>query len=609
MKRVLTITVCLLICINICVSAEDVRPVIDGIINWKKAGQENLLSDAFLENAGETAGDWFIIAMGRYGCEEDFDKYLAVIRQKVIERYEVKGKLHPTKATEWHRIGLAVLAAGGNPEKMGTEENPINLISDGTYNRGKTASLGRQGINGWIWGLIMLDSMRYPVPEGAYYSREDIITQIMCRQLSDGGFALTGENADTDITAMVLTALAPYYDSATEYTYKNAKTGESVTKTVRQVSDEALAVLSEIQTDDGDYCSWGTQNAESTAQVLVALCSLGIDPESDGRFIKNGNTLIDGIRKYRMPDGGFAHSYEKDNKNPEAEPGKSNSMASVQVMCGLTAYHRYVNNMRPLYDFRDEKNFAENKMTAEAEINSGEGNEYKEKEILPENEQKPEEKEKIFFTDEDIQMYNALPEEITTENYVTVTALLDKIKASEEFEGKTEILNNLETAMSKVAVINSEIDAINNEVREKLYPFDKITLKDRETVYDIVGRIEKLSDYDRAKILNAEDIRKALVQVNNLQRAAVITGILICLVPVMCIYVFLRIKKRRKQKLFDAMQAEVGGQAVLGRQVKVTTPWLTERHGYDPTYINLPCACDVYICFLENKKTQKTKIV
>ncbi len=28
---------------------------------------------------------------------------------------------------------------------------------------------------------------------------------------------------------------------------------------------------------------------------------------------------------------------------------------------------------------------------------------------------------------------------------------------------------------------------------------------------------------------------------------------------------------------------EVGGQAVLGRQSKPTTPWLTERHGYDPT--------------------------
>ncbi len=28
---------------------------------------------------------------------------------------------------------------------------------------------------------------------------------------------------------------------------------------------------------------------------------------------------------------------------------------------------------------------------------------------------------------------------------------------------------------------------------------------------------------------------------------------------------------------------EVGGQAVLGRQIIVPTPWLTERHGYDPT--------------------------
>ena len=28
---------------------------------------------------------------------------------------------------------------------------------------------------------------------------------------------------------------------------------------------------------------------------------------------------------------------------------------------------------------------------------------------------------------------------------------------------------------------------------------------------------------------------------------------------------------------------EVGGQAVLGRQLGKPTPWLTERHGYDPT--------------------------
>ncbi len=37
---------------------------------------------------------------------------------------------------------------------------------------------------------------------------------------------------------------------------------------------------------------------------------------------------------------------------------------------------------------------------------------------------------------------------------------------------------------------------------------------------------------------------------------------------------------------------QVGGQAVLGRQGWTTTPWLTERHGYDPTYIAQEIGCD-----------------
>ncbi len=40
-------------------------------------------------------------------------------------------------------------------------------------------------------------------------------------------------------------------------------------------------------------------------------------------------------------------------------------------------------------------------------------------------------------------------------------------------------------------------------------------------------------------------------------------------------------ERRKIQMIFQ----EVGGQAVLGRQIKSSTPWLTERHGYDPTWI------------------------
>ncbi len=37
-------------------------------------------------------------------------------------------------------------------------------------------------------------------------------------------------------------------------------------------------------------------------------------------------------------------------------------------------------------------------------------------------------------------------------------------------------------------------------------------------------------------------------------------------------------------KRFVSNYKEVGGQAVLGRQGILSTPWLTERHGYDPTW-------------------------
>ena len=42
----------------------------------------------------------------------------------------------------------------------------------------------------------------------------------------------------------------------------------------------------------------------------------------------------------------------------------------------------------------------------------------------------------------------------------------------------------------------------------------------------------------------------------------------------------------REDADFGFRLLEVGGQAVLGRQDSLPTPWLTERHGYDPTSIN-----------------------
>ena len=568
--------------------------IAEGIINWKKTGSDSfLLNNSFLELAGSTAGDWYPIGLSRLGKDDNFGGYLAVLKDNVEARYKEQGKLSSAKATEWHRIALAVLAAGGDPTDFGVYNGqPIDLIADGVYDRGKTTSLGRQGINGWIWGLIALDSKRYEIPENAYYTREDIIKEILAQQLSDGGFALSGKNADPDITAMALQALSPYYNSEKRCSYTLKSTGEEVEKTVREVADGAVECLSELQLGTGDFKSWGTENVESTDQVLAALCCLGIDPLKDERFIKNGNTLLDGILKYKMSDGGFAHSFTFDPENPAAVPNSSNSMAGEQTLYTMAALWRFENNMRRLYDFRPEQSETLKERISLLESGISEITEDTDSETLerlltafyslPENErsyvdgywklsdmarkkgidieqiaesavvetfeENNGETEDVIFSESDKRTAEALPQKLTTEQYVTVTALLDKLERSKDFEGKARYLEKLTKAKAEIAAVQSEIDSINGEILEKLYPYDSITLSDKKTVDEIYARYEALSEYDRTKITGSDDLVKTKTKLDNILRGIIIAVVLGVIAIITAVLLILRIRRRRRKK-------------------------------------------------------------
>lgn len=582
--------------------SDNVLGIAERIIAWKKQDvgaepDEFLINDTFLELVGTTPGDWYPIGLGRLGISDNYEGYLAVIRDQVEERYCQPGKLSAAKATEWHRIALAVLASGGDPTNIGTDEKgqPIDLIADGTYDRGKTTPLGRQGINGWIWGLIALDSMRYEIPEDAFYTRDDIIVEILSRQLADGGFALSGTISDTDITAMAVQALAPYYNSEEQYTYQRKPTDTEVTKTVRAVVDEAIECLSEKQLPTGDFESWGTQNVESTDQVVVALCALGVDPLSDERFIKSGNTLLDGILRYQMSDGGFVHSFTYDPDNPTSLPDKSNTMAGEQTLYTMAALWRHQSGMRTLYDFRPEQSSALKQRIAdlEAQIDAVDGSTDAEKleELLtafysiPEEErnyvdgywklseaakkagleveriadatpvtESPEDDRgdtvNLYFSEADRQAADSLPEKLTTEQYVQVTTLLDKLRQCEYFDGKELYLQKLTSAAEIIDAVQDEIDALNAEITEKLYPFENISLKDKKTVDSIVLRYEALSEYDRSKIIRWEDVIKTKTQIDNILRGIIIAVVLCIFTVFIAFFLVRRIhKKRRKREL------------------------------------------------------------
>lgn len=304
------------------------------VIKWKKSSldiskKKDLFSNDFLKDAGTSTSDWYAIALGRLGLSDSYYAYLAVIEKNIVERYQSKSQLDRVRATEWHRIGLAILSCGGDPTQL--KNGTINLIEDGSYNRGKKMPLGAQGDNALFWGLILMDGMRYKVPEQAVDNREKLTHSILGMQKPDGGFAF-GENSSPDATGMALQALAPYYN------------GDGA---IRVAIDQAVNYLSKVQQLNGRFFTGGEENGESIVQVIIGLCSLGIDPASDPRFVKDGHSLVQALLSFQQPDGGFGHL---------SNQGKSDSIASEQALLALTALERFDKRMHNLYDFRNEPN-------------------------------------------------------------------------------------------------------------------------------------------------------------------------------------------------------------------------------------------------------------
>lgn len=501
-------------------SVSDITEAIDGILAWKRAQQgvaegQPLLSGELLTYAGSTAADWLPIGLSRYGAEDDYDSYLAALRTYVEQKYREPDKLDRTKATEWHRIALAVLACGGDPTHFGRDENgaDINLIADGVYDRGKTADLGRQGLNGWLWGLITLDSMKYTIPAGASYTRTELVKTILSYQLSDDGFNLRvaqGSTADPDITAMAIQSMGPYYRTST--------------LNVKDPVDRALERLSQLQLDTADFRSWGTRNSESTSQVIISLCSVGIDPQNDPRFVKNGLNLLDALFYYQQEDGGFAHSYELDEGNPSAVPGESDSMATDQALLALVSVWRQAQGMSPLYDFRP------------GGVSS---------KILT-----PEESEVSFagsyeFTEADQQQADALPQKLTTENDAEVTALLNKLKMSRDFDGYDTYMTKLTQAKSDIDALYAEIESLNADIQEQIISMTEPGLGEKPTVDRLVKRYKALPDHDKALVENWDTVLAVKAQTDAAQRNLflIIGGVVVVMVAVTVV-----VRRRRESK-------------------------------------------------------------
>lgn len=279
---------------------------------------------------GTTAGEWTVLSLARGGYYAKDNAYFTDYYDRIVEtvnteaaKVNMTGALHKNKSTENSRLIVALSALG----KDATSVGDWDLVE--AYSANGFSWIKRQGLNGTIWALIALDSGNYATSDTTI--RQQCVDAIVAAQHDDGGWSLMANKAyasDPDVTGMALTALYPYRDQAA----------------VAEVCAEAIACLSAIQHDNGTFASGGSECSESCAWAIIAATTWGINPDTDSRFIKNGNSAVDGL---------LAHYVEEEAMFQHIIGAGINAMGTDQGCYGLVAYDRFVSGKPALYDYSD----------------------------------------------------------------------------------------------------------------------------------------------------------------------------------------------------------------------------------------------------------------
>ncbi|MBQ7324263.1 MAG: hypothetical protein IJW98_00820, partial [Clostridia bacterium] len=299
-------------------------------------------------------------------------------------------------------------------------------------------------------------------------------------------------------------ALAPYKDRTVTLASGSVKVAHRM--------ENAIDYLATTQQADGGCGSWDKYTAETTAQVIIALCSAGIDPNTDPRFVKEGKTLWDGLLLFRTDKGGFAHSLN----------ALADSMASAQTLLAIAAQVRYEKTMPALYDLAADGKNPVNLFTGEALSFS------------------------VTFGKEGKRAYEAIPERVTTAHYSEVLRLLAILEIASDGDEFSELQADLQRMKSEIEAIQGEITALDAAILA--LPVDPADC-DADVVAALMERAAKLSSYDRGQLKNYDILEQTSAAIHRTARMETVRNVVIVAIVLLAILLVLRILLRKhKQK-------------------------------------------------------------
>lgn len=329
--------------------AEVLRPDIDTVLSKVRS---YILSK---DTKPDYSSIWNVIGLKRSGLYVP-ESYINLFYSNVIAYCESKDwQITRAKYSDYSKLILALTAIGVDARNV-MGHNLLAYLSD-------YENVSRQGNNGTIWALIALKSNpAYEIPEDPsavqQNSEELLVKKVVGMQCQDGGWTLMGTTGDSDMTGMAMQALASYY---------NKDGYEDVTAAI----DKGLAWIEKNQLSSGGFGTMNTETSESVAQIITALCGVGIDCGEDARFIKNGKWPMTGLFQYYMPEGGFMHVAADAGNNGGGAGGIIDGMATEQGLYATVAYRRFLDGETFLYDMSDVAISAGTKPVVSPTIDTG----------------------------------------------------------------------------------------------------------------------------------------------------------------------------------------------------------------------------------------------
>ena len=266
---------------------------------------QDIYRDLFENISASFAGsgeDWKVMELCAIGAASSIDR--DTLLANAVSSYNAAG------TTDLQRSVIALTAAGVDPLHLTVGGETYDLLD-------KMATTQFNYTNSRIALLWAYASGPYDAPASALATVDELLDSLAASQLSDGGFANSGSTSDPDITAMAISALAPY----------QGRDG------VNDVLTKALAALKRMQLPDGGFPRLGesVSNANSTAMASIALCAVGVDPAA-GWATDSGATPMSALLSFAN-EGHTGFTYA----NGDA------ALATEQGFRALVAYQGFKN--------------------------------------------------------------------------------------------------------------------------------------------------------------------------------------------------------------------------------------------------------------------------